>query len=211
MSQTDQTKTRRPDLLASATDFFQEMISSAFESRKFKTMPLAEQYLINLLEFYLFSENLFEEEVGPDGKRRTTTMAEKYLKALNADNKIRAELLKRLGDTSLYVSGFFGDSFRRKIIDIDYYVDIGGTAYGNLATTSTDDIFAPVYEDLSHRFIDYVDVLTYISQKSFTQSNMDLLRLYDRYLATGSKLAEEQLEEEGMLNASLYKSKSSKQ
>ena len=115
--------------------------------------------------------------------------------------------MKKLGDTALYVSGFFGDSFKRKIIDIDYYVEIGGCAYGSLAVSDPSHVYSPTFGELSSRFMEYVDVLTYISQKSFVQNNEDLLRLYGRYLMTGSKLAEEQLEENGMLHASLKKAK----
>ena len=37
--------------------------------------------------------------------------------------------LKQIGDVSLFVSGFFSDSLRRKLVDVDYYVSIGGVAY----------------------------------------------------------------------------------
>ena len=118
-----------------------------------------------------------------------------YLKAGQAVPKVRVDLLKRLGDTSLYISGFFGDSLKKKIVDIDYYAQMGGVAYAALADEESANIYSPVYKDFSRRFLEYVDVLTYISQQSFVQSDEDLLRLYDRYMATGSKLAEEQLVE----------------
>lgn len=62
-----------------------------------------------------------------------------------------------------------------------------------------EDKHVPVFQDLAERFLDYVELLTYISQQAMVQTHEDLLRLYDRYLATGSKLAEEQLIEKGVL------------
>ncbi|MEO0337098.1 MAG: hypothetical protein AAF202_11930, partial [Pseudomonadota bacterium] len=169
--------------------------------------PLTRQYISQLLQFYLFTENLFEE-----ASERTPTMAEKLLNAFNtAEPRQRAEGLKKVGDTALYVTGFFGDSFKRKIIDIDYYVEIGGSAYASLATADRSNMYTPVFEDLSSRFPEYVDVLTYMSQQSQLQSNNDLLRLYDRYIMTGSKLAEEQLEAEGILNSDLRQGRLKKQ
>jgi hypothetical protein len=189
-------------LLVSTRDFFSEMVTSAIDQRRLDSKPTIRKYLTDLLEFYMVSENLFEEA---NHTGRTETMAERLLKAVNMGGPTKQEELKRLGDTALYVSGFFGDSFKRKVIDIDYYVEIGGTAYGALASSDQAHIYTNVYEDLANRFVDYVDVLTVISQKSLIQNNEDLLRLYDRYIVTGSKLAEEQLQQEGMLNAAIRK------
>ena len=35
----------------------------------------------------------------------------------------------QIGDVSLFTSGFFADSLRGKLVDVDYYVNIGGAAY----------------------------------------------------------------------------------
>ena len=196
------TSNKSPDILVSASDFFSEMVELAFEERKMESKPLTRKYLTDLLQFYLVSDNLFEE---PNEDGRSETMAEKLLKAINSGQSEKQELLKKLGDTTLYVSGFFGDSFKRKIIDIDYYVEIGGCAYGSLAGSESGNIYSSIFGDLSTRFMDYVDILTLISEKSFIQNNDDLLRLYDRYILTGSELAEEQLQETGMLHADIKK------
>ena len=50
-----------------------------------------------------------------------------------------------------------------------------------------------------------------MSQQTLVQSNEDLLRLYSRYVSTGSRLAEEQLREKGVLSAELGKIKGNKQ
>lgn len=198
MGQPSEEKT--PDLLTSPKEFFGEMVADAMKQRQVKTMPLVEQYLVNLLEFYITADNLYDSS-DESGKRKQETLAEMLLKAASTEeSKTKLDLLKRLGDTSLYISGFFGDSLKRKIVDIDYYADIGGTAYGSLASLQQSDIHGKVYSEIAHRFMDFVDVLTYISQQSLVQTNEDLLRLYDRYIATGSSLAREQLIEKGLLN-----------
>lgn len=191
-----------PDFTASMADFFHERVDQAIESRKLKASDLARNYLVHLLEHFALSENLFDESVDT-GKKRIETLAEMYLKASQAEVSVRAETLRKLGDTSLYISGFFGDSLNRKLVDIDYYAGMGGAAYANLAEINADDAYAPVFYDLSRRFMDFVDVLTMISQYSLVQTDKDLLRLYDRYLSTGSELAKAQLLEKGLLTSSL--------
>jgi hypothetical protein len=201
---------KRPELTASPKDYFIEELEHAFQHLKISASPLSKNYLVDLLQFYMFAKNLFsvDEETG---RYKRETLAELYLRSQNLPATQKMELLKKLGDTSLYISGFFGDSLNRKVVDIDYYAEMGGTAYNSLAKITADESLSVVYLDFSSRFLDFVDALTYVSQKSALQSNGDLLRLYDRYVSTGSRLAEEQLRERGMFNAELGKIKSNKQ
>lgn len=177
-------------MFESPSGYFSEVISEAFSKRKLEASEGVQNYLVNLLSIYLSSSALNTNE----------TLAEMYLKAINEDKtNVRLEKLRKLGDQTLYVSGFFGDSLKRKLVDIDYYADIGGLAYGSLAESVTADRDADVFRDFSKRFLDFVDVLTYISQSSLIQTNQDLLRLYERYVSTGSELAKDQLVEKGIL------------
>lgn len=176
--------------LVSSKDYFHEVLSEGFESRRIKTHPAVQHYLVNLLEHYLDAKNLDPE----------TTLAEMYLQASNLDAVNRISLLKQLGDRSLYISGFFGDSLNKKLVDVDYYANLGGAAYSSLASVTKEDVTAKVYKTISERFLDFVDVLTVVSQKSLIQSDQSILRLYDKYLKTGSQLAKEKLLEMGVLS-----------
>lgn len=197
-----------PILIESPRAYFVDRVEEALKRLKFSPLPLSRKYLIDLLEHFIFSKNLYppDEETG---KTRNETLAELFLKAQNTVGAQRTDLLKKLGDSSLYISGFFGDSLSRKTVDIDYYVDMGGVAY-NVLSASTPGEASEMYKEFSIRFPEFVDVLTYISQETMVQSNENLLRLYDRYLATGSRLAGEQLVEKGLISADLPKVKNSK-
>lgn len=107
--------------------------------------------------------------------------------------------MRIVGDRALYLTGFFSDSFQRKIVDIDYYVEIGAAAYSNLSSLTRQDTLASVYTTFSKRFPEFVEVLNYISEKSLVQGDQNVLRLYDRYLRTGSDLAREKLTELGVV------------
>jgi hypothetical protein len=192
-------KTKGAALLVSAKDFFSVLVDDALEARRVETFPLVRDYLVRLLEGFLRADDSRDSADGPRPPIRT--LAETLLHASQLDTGPRHELLKRLGDTSLYVSGFFGDSLHRKIVDIDYYVSIGGLAFGTLAKETREDLQAQMYDEVSNRFLDYVDVLTVVSQRSMIRSDQDVLRLYSRYLTTGSELARDQLIERGLLNA----------
>ncbi len=188
-------------LLSSPREFFVTQVDEAVKRVKFEPSPFSRQYLVDLLEHYMLSQNLFCTR---------DTVAEMYLRAQNSPAPVRLELLKQLGDSTLYISGFFGDSLNRKIVDIEYYVDMGGMAYHSLAASATDKNASRMFGEFSARFAEFVDVLTFISQEARIQTNEDLLRLYDRYMATGSRLAGEQLVEKGLPIVELQKSKANK-
>ena len=185
------------NILINSAEYFEGMIAQALEKRDLKSPPLVKSYLVQLLELNMVTENMAIE----------STFAEMLLRAQKAEKHLRHEMLRKLGDTSLYISGFFGDSLNRKIIDIDYYADIGGMAYVSLANEISCDDKAQIFGEFGERFLDYVDVLTYVSQNAEVQSNQNLLRIYERYIVTGSELAKDQLVEKGLLTADLKKSK----
>lgn len=187
------------NLFVSPKEYFSEVVREGLRHRRINTLPRIEDYLVDLLQHYLETRNLFEPEHDESGQRRPQTLAEMYLTAGQLEAAAKVELLKKLGDRSLYISGFFGDSLVRKVVDVDYYVDMGGTAYGQLASQTRDETLARVYQVFSSRFVEFVDVLTYVSQKSMVRSNESVLRLYERYLRTGSELAREKLNEMGVV------------
>jgi hypothetical protein len=59
-----------------------------------------------------------------------------------------------------------------------------------------------VYSTFSKKFIDYADLLSYISDKSALQSEQNILKLYERYVKTGSDLARDKLAELGVVTDS---------
>lgn len=198
------------NLFVTPKEFFSEIVKEGLRSRRVETVPRAEDYLVNLLQYYLETRNLFEPEHDESGQRRPQTLAEMYLTAGTLEPSSRAELLKKLGDRSLYISGFFGDSLSRKVVDVDYYVDMGGAAYRDLASQTKDETLAKVYSVFSVRFVEFVDVLTYVSQKSMVRSDESVLRLYERYLRTGSELAREKLSEMGVVTVPTGRTKISR-
>lgn len=197
MAKGESTGRTAPELLVSSRDYFRDVVQDALEQRKVKTYPVAADYLVSLLEHYMSTNNLYDEK-DDSGRCRRETLAEMFLRAANSAPNTRISLLKKLGDTSLYVSGFFGESLQRKIIDVDYYAEMGGTAYGALAGCVREDTMSHLFKEFSARFQEFVDVLTYISTKTFVQNEDNLLRLYERYTKTGSNLAREQLAAKGI-------------
>lgn len=187
-----------PTLVVSSRDYFDEIVTTTFERRKVKTLPMVKTYLVSLLESYIPTENLFDD-TDASGRRVRATLAETLLKAQSSDLSVRIELLKKLGDRSLYISGFFGDSLQRKLVDVDYYADMGCTAYSALSDCVREDTASRVYREFARRFLEFVDVLTDISSQASLSNEENIMRLYEVYARTGSESARERLIEKGLI------------
>src|SRR5690349_18796728 len=110
------------DLHGSVNEFFHEAVTSALRKQHVDATGPTEFYLVNLLVDFMKARDVGEEP-----------LALKLASLAEAPSGQRARGLKEIGDTSLYMSGFFADSLARKMVDVDYYVAMGGSAYNQLA------------------------------------------------------------------------------
>ena len=97
--------------------------------------------------------------------------------------------MRALGDRALFVSGFFGDSLRRKVVDLDYYGELGSGAYADLSSAlsgSGDASWPELFGELASRFRDFADVLAEVGDRTRREPG-DLLRIYERWVLTGSE------------------------
>jgi len=172
----------------SASEYFKELVEGAFAHQRIAAGELTSFYVVNLLTGFL--QRPAEEDETP--------LAFRLAEALEAAGMRQRSSLKQIGDISLFVSGFFADSLTRKLVDVDYYVSIGGTAYTALSRYET-DTFSPVFAELAENFVRFVDVLSEVSERASCGSNADLLRLYERWLKTGSPRSGQLLAERGVV------------
>mgnify|MGYP002137355912 CR=1 FL=1 len=63
-----------------------------------------------------------------------------------------AARMRAMGDFSLYIAGFFSDSLKRKLVDVDYYIGMGGAAYENAARLEDKKHRAQVLLELSKKY-----------------------------------------------------------
>ncbi len=119
--------------------------------------------------------------------------------ALQTAGTAQRDGLKEVGDLSLFISGFFSDSLNRRLVDVDYYIQLGECAYGSLARRGDPDTFGDVFDELSEKFGAVVDVLGDVSARTGLTSDTDLLRLYDTWVRTRSQRSGELLAARGIV------------
>lgn len=172
-------------------EFFHDSVQTALRQQRVSVDDHTEHYVVNLLTMFARSEELYERT--PEGIR-LKPLAHMLADAAEAPTqKQREEALRRLGDVSLFVAGFFAQSFARKLIDVDYHIAMGGRAYGTLAEsmrgTLRGQAFAAIFTELAQKFQRLVDVLNEVAEMAYQHSDRDILRLYEIWLKTGSPRA----------------------
>src|SRR5258707_11204660 len=180
----------------SAVEYFKELVDGALSHQGLATQELTAYYVVQLLASFLQRRLTADQDAG-------TALALRLGRALDSAGIQQRATLKEIGDVAFFVSGFFSDSLTRKLVDVDYYVSIGGYAYSALSRVES-DTFSPVYAELGEKFVGFVDVLSEVSERTSCSSNADLLRLYEKWLKTGSRRSGQLLVERGVVpNASI--------
>src|SRR5262245_32933485 len=140
-------------LATSVDEFFHEVVTDALSAVDFDASEQAGWYLVGLLGDFT-TQRLSDEPLGIK------------LAAAPECPGLRVRTLKEVGDTSLYIAGFFAESLTRSLVDVDYYVGLGQTAYTQLARSfGAQRSLTEVYEELADKFPKFVDVLAEVRKR----------------------------------------------
>src|SRR5437016_11091420 len=150
----------------SLREYFHNAVSRAMTNQKVEATEMATSYLVLLLSD--FASTPIPEEA----------LALKMCSGLTKAPSERMQTLKEVGDTSLFVSGYFPDSLNSSLVDVDYYIGIGEVAYGSLGrlarTLGRSSSFGQVFCELSTKFPRFVDVLAEVAAGSAIGSPVDI-------------------------------------
>lgn len=185
--------------VASLNAFFHQALREAAEVQRLDADEAILAYLTHLLTDYARAERLFDRT--RDGVVRRP-LVDIYKQAHEAESGDERDLcLQRLGDLALFVSGILPDSLQRSLVDVDYYIAMGASAYGYLSDRGSRGTrvrsLRAVFEQLSRRFVDFVDLLAQAVEQGQTREP-DLMRLHDLWSKTGSRRLARKLLELGV-------------
>src|SRR3954470_416916 len=187
------------DLFAATVhDFFRQILALALENQRRSVEQATELYLANLLGGFVQTEALLSRD--EEGTLHQRPLALLLKDALDAEETAaRARLLRRLGDTSLFVSGMFGECLTRKAVDVDYYIEMGGRAYDALGDVAARrGAERSLWDELSEKFSQLVEVLNEVAERTLLNSDTGLVRLYEKWMRTGNARVGVLLREQGV-------------
>jgi hypothetical protein len=178
------------------SDYFRDVVAGAVRSRQIDATEGALTYVVGLLCEYAH----------PDENAESTLcqpLTFLLRDAMEAQGPERFKRLRALGDGVLYAAGFFGDHVL-KGTDRGYVLSVGSSAYdqasamlrvgvGSRADSSNQG--PGVLSELASKFERFVEVLADVADGTIASSAHDersVVRLYERWMKTGSaRLAEE--------------------
>ncbi len=182
----------------SLKEFFKALLEEVIRRQKIAVAETTEFYLVNLLAEFACTDNLFSQ--GEDGRKEQEPLAMLYHRSLQQQRDERIRTLRRLGDVSLYQAGFFSGALREGPVGQDYYIQMGGAAYGQVADLAPATGFASVYRELCAKFRALVDVLEEIAARGLVQNGPSgALKVYESWVRTGNDRLEQVLVDAGMV------------
>lgn len=176
----------------SMTRYFQEIVDEALRVRNVEATGAASSYLVGLLCAFAHPD----EQAESTFTQPLTFLLRDALEATGAD---RFRRLRSLGDGVLYAAGFFGGHIELKGVDRGYVVGVGSTAYHQAAAmlrlNARIGQGPDVLSEMAEKFERFVRVLNDVADGTLASGARDersVLRLYERWLRTGStRLADE--------------------
>ena len=186
--------------VANLREFFRDSLTTAMASNHLAVETDTAHYVVNLLTLFARAEAFHDPADDSPTRRPLALMLADALDAPTTEARMFG--LQRLGDISLFIAGFFAADLQRAVVDLDYYVSMGGGAYSTLSVQSRGTVkgraFGGVFAELGEKFQQFVDVLNDIREQAGSASDKDVLRQYEIWLKTGSKRSERILRKQGI-------------
>ncbi len=191
------------ELAASMADYFRDIVDDAFRAKKVEASAATQVYLVQLLTDF----GRPDEEMDEAMKESPTLLLHEAIHAPPGAEKFKR--LRNLGDGTLYGLGFFGEHVEGRGVDRSYVAHVGSAAYDHAAamlrvsrsssgTPERHDVLA----ELSRKFREFVRVLAHVADGAMALSargSQGVVKLYERWLRTGSSALASGLAERGLL------------
>lgn len=152
--------------LGVAEAYFKELLCDALDIENIKLQQLTQNYIVELL-----SKSIIQEEF--------PALAFMFFSAQEGDRLQRHVAYRRLGDTALFVSGFFKKYVENTVVGLPYYIDMGSAAYIQASRLTT--FGSPIYQELGNKFRHLVEVMIHMAEQTTLASNENIDSLLSRY------------------------------
>lgn len=162
-----------------------------YELNKKSLCPVPESvifYSSDVLDKFALSQDFFETS---DGKVREKILGMKLLEATQYSRDEQKKIYKEVGDMSLMVCGYFSESVNKKIVDTQYYAQLGKMAYSHLNTVSPTFLDIPsFYGMVATCFESLTTLMTILATKNRTGEENNLIF---RKVLRGEQVSEKEL------------------
>lgn len=172
------------------------------EINKKSLCPVPESILFyssDVLDKFCLSQDFFEVS---EGKVREKILGVKLLEATQLPREEQKRVYKEVGDMSLLLCGYFAESVSKKIIDVQYYSQLGRMAFGHLNSVSPTFLDIPsFYGMVATSFGPLTTLMSVLASRN---------RAGDHGLLVKRLMNNEELADEELLSAGILPNKTTK-
>jgi hypothetical protein len=130
-------------------------------------------YSSDVLDKFTLSQDFFETS---EGKIREKILGMKLLEATQLTREEQKRVYKEVGDMSLMVCGYFSESVSKKIVDTQYYAQLGKMAYSHLNNVTPTFLDIPsFYGMVATCFESMTTLMTILATKNRTGEENNLI------------------------------------
>ena len=163
--------------------FFMDEIEAAEERLDIELSPHSKLYLLYLLKQLSEKEDFFHSKIVQD-----KPLGIVLLEALHKSIFEKIRDLKIVGDLSLIFSGLYPEFLTRRLVDIDYFIELGRKSYHLLSDTyssykTKQELFI-LYSQLVDDFLRLIEILTEISSDLHFMNETNLAKAMSRWQKT---------------------------
>jgi hypothetical protein len=130
-------------------------------------------YSSDVLDKFALSEDFFETT---DGKVREKILGTKLLEATQFNREDQKKIYQEVAEMSLMICGYFSESVNKKIVDVQYYAQLGRTAYSHLNNITPSFLDIPCfYGMVATCFGPLTTLMTIMATKDRTGNDNNLI------------------------------------
>jgi hypothetical protein len=159
--------------------YFEGLLRGAMESEHLVLSEASSAYLVQLVSEYARRDSLHGCE--RSGETGTPALVWLFDRASRSTPAERFNSFRQLGDVALVVSGFFAGHIEHSLVDVNYYVQMGGTAYSQACALSRGGIFEEILGQLARSFRRVVEVMTRVAEQTTLPVARDNGAIYERW------------------------------
>lgn len=183
-----------------------EYVTNKMNEQVRKTeLPISDDtlcYVGNLLTTFCQSTEFL---IVKQNRNELPTLAFLYKDARETNNmRLKLNLLRKLGDSALFLGAWFSYFYNKKGIGKDYFIGMGTAAYDFLANNSQTQ--RDVFNELAGNLPTVLSLTSHALEKDGTLSTQEIFNLYQKYLETKDDIIRQQLESLGinLSNQTIY-------
>ncbi len=184
---------------------FEYVTNKMNEQAKKRELPISDDtlcYVGNLLTTFCQSTEFL---IASQNRNELPTLAFLYKDARETNNmRLKLNLLRKLGDSALFLGAWFSYFYNKKGIGKDYFIGMGTAAYDYLANNSQTQ--REVFNELAGNLPSVLALTSHALEKDGSLSTQEIFNLYEKYLNTKDETTKQQLEALGISvsNQSIY-------